>query len=91
MLQSMGLQRQSDFTVIWAVTWMNLKMMMLSERSRTEESNTVKVLLYKTVEIVNSSTVSESRAVFVRGQGWRAGRDKRKGCKGFEEAFGDNG
>ena len=56
-----------------------------------EESNTVKVFRYKTVEIVNSSTVSESRAVDVRGQGWRAGRDKRKDCKGFEEAFGDNG
>ena len=66
-------------------------MMMLSERSHMEESNTVKVFRYKTVEIVNSSTVSESRAVVVRGQGWRAGRDKRKDCKGFEEAFGDNG
>ena len=61
------------------------------KRSHAEESNTVKVLLYKTVEIVNSSTVSESRAVVFRGQGWRAGRDKRKGCRGFEEAFGDNG
>ena len=61
-----------------ATVRMNLKMIMLRERSQTKRNNTARVHLYKTLENANSSVSTESRSVVVWAQEWGAGREQRE-------------
>lgn len=67
-------------------TWMNLKIILLSERSQTKIKSTYKGLhLYKVVENTNLSVMIESRSVVARGRSEKGSEENI--IKGYEEIF----